>query len=294
MILSSQKPPLILVNSKLTLILITILAILTVNTHADNTYTIPNNENSVQIDGIINESEWIDSKTVQFTAVNGEIVKVWAQYDVIETRLCFAVNIPDSTYDNYDRFFICIDNNNNIEKNPQPNDFILCFSRGTAYMGMYHQYYDYYRVVGTGSEWDINNLRFDSRILSKPFRAIHWSRTETRDTWIIEVAMDLNRSLTQNFDFGLVFKQTDTSEGLSDTVFYPLFQPEAGNYPSNWMHASIPFFSQEAVVEDVDGVSESQGVLDSSEVSNRIPGFPILAICFGVILFSANNRLHRF
>jgi hypothetical protein len=88
-------------------------------------------------------------------------------------------------------------------------------------MGMYHKYYSFYRTVGTGTGWDINSLHFDSRVLVEPFRRLEWNRTETGDSWVIEMKMDLTRDPTQPYDLGLVFKQTDVVGDSLTTVYHP-------------------------------------------------------------------------
>ena len=273
-------------KSRLVLLLVLVCAVLTVNVSAD-TFEIPNSEISVQVDGSLDESEWADAGHVQFKAVNEEAIDVKVKYDVGDGALFFGVYVPDSTYDIYDRFFIYVDNNDDMEKSPQPDDFILTISRGTAYMGMYHRYYDFHRIVGTGTGWDINNLLFDSRVLAGPFRKLEWNRTETGDGWIVEMKMDLNRDHAKAFDLGLVFKQTDVEGDSETTIFNPFEQPDATNYPTNWTHATIQSYTPPAPTETIEDSPEPE--LDDPEISNEMPGYPFISIFLGLYLITLIN-----
>ena len=272
-------------TSRLVLILVTVFALIIVNAYAADSFEIPNSEIGVQVDGVLDESEWADAGQVRFVAVNGETVEVMVKYDAVEDSLFFGVNIPDSSFDDYDRFFICVDNNDDIELNPQPDDFILCISRGTAYMGMYHQYYKFYRTIGTGTGWDINNLHFNSRVLAEPFRKLEWNRTEAEDAWVIEMMMDLNRDQTMPHDFGLVFKQTDVDGDTATTIYHPEYQPEAINYPTNWTPATIPVYTLQAPAGAVEEITEPE-----PELSNGIPGFSFFSIILGLWLIMNSSR----
>ncbi len=274
-------------KSRLVLLLVLICAMLAVNVSAD-TFEIPTSEISVQVDGSLDEFEWADAGHVLFKAINGEAIDVMVKYDVIEGALFFGVYVPDSSYDVYDRFFICVDNNDDIERGPQPDDFILTISRGTAYMGMYHQYYNFSRIVGTGTAWDINNLYFDSRVLAEPFRKLEWVRIETGDGWIIEMKMDLNRDQSTAFDLGLVFKQTDIDGDSETTLFQPLNQPDTINYPSNWIPATSQSYRPQAPPDTIEDTSEPK--LDDPEISNDIPGQPLISIIIGVWLITLINQ----
>lgn len=275
-------------KSRLVLLLVLICAMLAVNVSAD-TFEVPTSEISVQVDGSLDEFEWADAGHVLFKAVNGEAIDVRVKYDVVEGALFFGVYIPDSSYDIYDRFFICVDNNNDIERGPQADDFILTISRGTAYMGMYHQYYNFSRIVGTGTEWDINNLHFDSRVLAKPFRKLDWVRTETGDGWIIEMKMDLNRDQSKVFYLGLVFKQTDVDGNSEITIYQPLEQQDAMNYPTNWIQATIQSYMPQASTETIEDTSEPEP--DDPEISNVIPSHPLISIIIGLWLINVINQI---
>ena len=134
----------------LALLLVLAIATLAVSVSAE-TLDVPNSEISVQIDGLIDDAEWADAGHVQFTAVNGGDIDVMVKYDVAQASLVFGVTIPDASFDVYDRFFIYVDNGDDIESGPQPDDFLIGLSRGTEYSGNYKRDFDFYRVVGTGS-----------------------------------------------------------------------------------------------------------------------------------------------
>jgi len=277
-------------KTRLFFLLVLIGAMITINVSAD-TFEIPNSEISVQVDGSIGVSEWADAGHVKFTAVNGEDVNVKVKYDVVEESLVFGVTIPDSSFAVYDRFFIYVDNDDDIELNPQPDDFLIGLSRDTEYTGNYKRDFEFYHVVGTGSEWDINNLLFDSRFLNAPFGKLDWARAETSEGWGFEMRMSLDRDPVHQL--GLVFKQNDMDGGLASLIYYPEDQLGATNYPTNWSHATIPSYTQPEPVETTEDSPEPEAVepeTSEPERPNEIPGYPYLSILVGLCLIVLINK----
>ena len=276
-------------KSRLVLLLVFLFAMFTVNASAD-TFEIPNSEISVQVDGLLDEIEWVDARHVQFTAVNGELIDVRVKYDVNEGSLVFGVTVPDSSFAVYDRFFIYVDNDDDIELNPQPDDFLIGLSRDTEYTGNYKRDFEFYHVVGTGSEWDINNLLFDSRFLTAPFGRLDWARAETSAGWEFEMKMSLDRDPVHSL--GLVFKQNDMDEGVASLVYYPQDQPGTTNYPTNWDHAVIPSYSppEPETTEDNPELETTEHETSEPEITNEISGYPYLSIVFGLSLIVLINK----
>ena len=268
-------------KSRLALLLVLVFAALTVSVSAE-TLDVPNSEISVMVDGSIDEAEWADAGSVQFTAVNGGAIDVMVKYDVAQASLVFGVTIPDASFDVHDRFFIYVDNGDDIESGPRPDDFLIGLSRGKEYSGNYKRDFDYYCVVGTGAEWDINNLLFDSRFLAAPFGKLDWARAETGEVWGFEMRMTLDRDPIHLL--GLAFKQNDMDVGSSSLVYYPEDQPGATNYPTNWDHATIQSYTPKAPVEIIDDIPAPE-----PEVSNGIPGFPVMSVVFGLVLINVFN-----
>lgn len=194
--------------------------------------------------------------------------------------LVFGVTVPDSSFDVPDRFFIYVDNGDDIGSGPQPDDFLIGLSRGTEYSGNYKRPFDFYRVVGTGSGWDINNLLFDSRFLTAPFGKLDWARAETGEGWGFEMRMTLDRDPVHRL--GLAFKQNDMDGGSASLIYYPEDQPGATNYPINWAHAIIPSYTPPVQTEIIDDSAEPE--LQEPETSNEIPGYPIISILIGLCL----------
>lgn len=268
-------------KSRLALLLVLVFAALTVSVSAE-TLDVPNSEVSVTVDGLIDELEWADAGHVQFTAVNGGEIDVMVKYDVADASLVFGVTIPDASFDVHDRFFIYVDNGDDIESGPQPDDFLIGLSRGKEYSGNYKRDFDFYRVVGTGSEWDINNLLFDSRFLAAPFGKLDWARAETGEVWGFEMRMTLDRDPVHIL--GLAFKQNDMNVGSSGIVYYPEDQPGATNYPTNWEHATIVSYTPKAPAETIEDIPTPE-----PDVSNGIPGYPIMSLILGLVLINVFN-----
>jgi hypothetical protein len=271
----------------LALLLVLVCSALTVTVSAE-TFEVPNSEISVLVDGSLDESEWADAGHVQFTAVNGEAIDVRVKYDVAVASLVFGVTVPDASFDVHDRFFIYVDNGDDIELSPQPDDFLIGLSRGTEYSGNYKRSFDFYRVVGTGSGWDINNLLFDSRFLTSPFGKLDWARTETGEGWGFEMRITLDRDPVHRV--GLVFKQNDMNSGSSSMVYYPIDQPGATNYPINWAHTTIQSYTPRAPTETVEATQEPEP--EESEITKGIPGFPFISVILGLFLITAINTKH--
>jgi hypothetical protein len=264
---------------RLALLLVLAIALPSVAVSAD-TFDVPNSEVSVMVDGSISEAEWADAGHVQFTAVNGGEIDVMVKYDVAQASLVFGVTIHDASFDIYDRFFIYVDNGDDIESGPQPDDFLIGLSRDTEYSGNYKRDFDFYRVVGTGSGWDINNLLFDSRFLNAPFGKLDWARAETGDGWGFEMSMTLDRDPVHLL--GLAFKQNDMDGGSSSLIYYPEDQPGATNYPTNWAHAIIQSYTPPIQAETVEDIAEIE--LQVPAISNEIPGYPIRSMLVGLCL----------
>ena len=277
-------------KSRLVLLLVFLFAMFTVNSSAD-VFEIPNSEISVRVDGSLDEIEWADAGHVQFTAVNGELIDVRVKYDVLESSLVFGVTIPDSSFAVYDRFFIYVDNDDDIELGPQPDDFLIGLSRDTEYSGNYKRDFEFYRVVGTGSEWDINNLLFDSRFLAAPFGKLDLARMETSEGWGFEMKMSLDRDPVQKL--GLVFKQNDMDNGMASLIYYPEAPPGATNYPTNWYHAVIPLYNISEPVETTEDAPEPETTEPETiepEIPNEIPGYPYISIFVGLCLITLINK----
>jgi hypothetical protein len=268
-------------KSRLALLLVLVFAALTVSVSAE-TLDIPNSEVSVTVDGSIDELEWADAGHVQFTAVSGGGIDVRVKYDVADASLVFGVTIPDASFDVHDRFFIYVDNGDDIESGPQPDDFLIGLSRGKEYSGNYKREFDFYHVVGTGSEWDINNLLFDSRFLAAPFGKLDWARAETADGWGFEMRMTLDRDPVHLL--GLAFKQNDMNGVSSGLVYYPEAQPGATNYPTNLGHAKIQSYTAKSPAETIEDIQAPE-----PEVSNGIPGYPIMSLILGLVLINVFN-----
>ncbi len=274
-------------KSRLFLVLVIGFAMLVVNASAD-TFEIPNSEISVQVDGSIDELEWADAGVVKFTAINGEEIDVRVKYDVALSSLVFRVTIPDASFDTYDLFLIYVDNDGDIELSPQPDDFLIGLCRDTGYSGNYKRNYDFGRVVGTGSGWDINNLLFDSRFLTAPFGKLDWARKEATDGWSFEMRMALDRDPVH--ELGLVFKQQDIDGDSSSLIYYPENQPGATNYPTNWANAAIPSYIPPESVEVAEETPEPEVVeVEDPQPSNEIPGYPIISMLIGLCLIAAFN-----
>jgi len=269
-------------KSRLALLLVLVFAALTVSVSAE-TLDVPNSEVSVTVDGSLDEFEWADAGHVQFTAVNGGEIEAMVKFDVADASLVFGVTIPDSSFDVHDRFFIYVDNGDDIESGPGPDDFFIGLSRGKEYSGNYKREFDFYRVVGTGSEWDINNLLFDSHFLTAPFGKLDWARAETGEGWGFEMKMTLNRETVHLL--GLAFKQNDMDGGSSGLIYYPEDQPGATNYPTNWDHATIQSYTPMVPAETIDDIPAPE-----PEVSNGIPGYPIMSVVLGLILINVFNE----
>lgn len=168
-------------------------------------------------------------------------VDVHVKYDALEDKLCFGGTVPDASFDAHDRFFIYVDNDDDIESNPRPDDFLIGLIRDTEYSGNYKRNFEFYRVVGTGSEWDINNLLFDSRFLTTPFGKLDYARAETGEAWGFEMTTSLDRDPVHQL--GLAFKQNDIEDELESLIYYPEDQPSAVNYPTNWISGVIPSYT---------------------------------------------------
>ena len=276
-------------KSRVFLLFIIIIAMNTVNASAD-TFEIPNSEVSVQIDGSIDELEWEDAGIVKFTAINSDEIDARVKYDVVEGSLVFGVTIPDTSFDTYDLFVLYVDNDGDIESSPQPDDFLIGLCRDTGYSGNYKRNYDFGRVVGTGSGWDINNLLFDSRFLTAPFGKLVWARKETSEGWSFEMRMTLDRDPVH--ELGLVFKQQDIDEGSVSLIYYPEDQPGATNYPTNWSHYTIPSYTPPDPVEVIETISEPE--TNTPKTSSDIPGYPLISILVGlcviVVIKSGTNQ----
>jgi hypothetical protein len=276
-------------KSRLFLFFVIIIAMLAVNASAE-TFEIPNSEVSVQIDGSVDELEWKDAGIVKFTAINSDEIDARVKYDVVEGSLVFGVTIPDTSFDTYDLFVLYVDNDGDIESSPQPDDFLIGLCRDTGYSGNYKRNYDFGRVVGTGSGWDINNLLFDSRFLTAPFGKLVWARKETSEGWSFEMRMTLDRDPVH--ELGLVFKQQDIDEGSVSLIYYPKDQPGATNYPTNWSHYTIPSYTPPDPVEVIETISEPE--TNTPKTSSDIPGYPLISILVGlcviVVIKSGTNQ----
>ncbi len=83
---------------------------------------------------------------------------------------------------------------------------------------------------------------------------------------------------------GLAFKQNDMDGGSSGLVYYPEDQSGATNYPTNWDHATIQSYTAKAPAETIEDIPAPE-----SEVSNGIPGYPIMSVVLGLVLINFFN-----
>jgi hypothetical protein len=115
-----------------------------------------------------------------------------------------------------------------------------------------------------------------------PFGKLDWARAETGDGWGFEMRMTLDRDSVHLL--GLAFKQNDMNGGSSSLVYYPEDQPGATNYPTNWDHATIQSYTAKASAETIKDIPAPE-----PEVSNGIPGYPIMSVILGLILINVFN-----